>query len=49
MAICSVGVGGGKRLAAVLASRVLPAPGGPESRMLWWPAIAMESARLARV
>ncbi len=34
MAICSSGDGGGKRLAATLASMVLPAPGGPERRRL---------------
>lgn len=48
IAIASSGVGSGRRLAAALARRVLPAPGGPEKRILWCPAIAIVSARLAR-
>ena len=34
MAICSSGDGAGRRLAAARARRVLPAPGGPEIRIL---------------
>ena len=34
MEICSAGEGGGSRFAAARARRVLPAPGGPEIRML---------------
>ena len=48
MAICSSEEGGGKRLAAARARRVFPAPGGPEIRILWCPATAMDMARLAR-
>lgn len=35
-------------MAPARARRVLPAPGGPEMSRLWWPAIAMVRARLAR-
>ncbi len=45
--ICSWGDRSGRRLAATLARRVLPAPGGPEIRILWWPATATVRARLA--
>jgi len=47
ISICSSGVRAGRRLTAVLARRVLPAPGGPEMSKLWRPAIAMARARLA--
>ncbi len=45
--ICSLGDKSGSRLAATLARRVLPAPGGPEIRILWCPATATVRARLA--
>ena len=48
VSICSSGVSGGSKEVAARASRVLPEPGGPEMRMLWWPAIAIIRARLAR-
>lgn len=38
---------GGRIPTRALASMVLPAPGGPVNRMLWWPAAAISSARLA--
>lgn len=47
IAICSVGLRGGRSDTAVRANMVLPVPGGPESNKLWWPAIAIISARLA--
>lgn len=47
MSTISSGVGPGRRLAAALAKRDFPAPGGPERRRLWRPAIAMVRARLA--
>ncbi len=46
-AICSGKERGGRRLGMVLASKVLPAPGGPEMRRLWCPAAAIMRARLA--
>ena len=46
-AIFSWIVRGGKRLVAVRARIVLPAPGGPERRRLWRPAMAISRARLA--
>ncbi len=46
--ICSLGEGGGSRFAATFANKVLPAPGGPEKRILCRPAIAIVIARLAR-
>jgi len=47
MAIFSSLDGLGRRLRAARASMVLPAPGGPEIRILWRPAMAMTMARLA--
>ena len=47
MAIFSMLDGGGRRLSAALANMVLPEPGGPVSRMLWRPAMAIVMARLA--
>ena len=47
MAIFSKFVGGGRRFNAVRASIVLPDPGGPAIRILWWPAMAIVRARLA--
>lgn len=38
---------GGRIPTRALASMVLPAPGGPVNRMLWCPAAAISSARLA--
>ena len=43
----SLSVGGGRRFGIVLASMLLPAPGGPKRRILWWPAMATMRARLA--
>lgn len=48
IAICSSREGGGNSPALALARRVLPVPGGPESRMLWRPATAIVRARLAK-
>lgn len=47
--ICSAVDMGGNRLAAALARKVLPVPGGPDRRRLWCPATAIVSARLAKV
>ena len=49
IAICSSSDGEGRRLAEALARSVLPVPGGPVKRILWRPATAMVSARLALV
>ncbi len=39
---------GGSRVAMALANMLLPTPGGPLSKILWWPAAAISMARLAR-
>ena len=45
----SFGVGGGRRDGIALARSVLPLPGGPLKRILWWPARARTRARLAKL
>ena len=44
----SSGVGGGRSEGIAFAKRVLPLPGGPLKRILWWPARARMRARLAK-
>ena len=48
MLICSDGVGSGSKPPATLAKSVFPTPGGPESRILCLPAMAIVIARLTK-